>query len=192
MTKRVLVVDSYDSFIYNIVQLLEESGLCCCDVVKVDRVDLSRLGDYWGVVLSPGPGVPVVGDHLYSLLERCSKSHRVLGVCLGHQAIACFFGVELEQLDIPLHGHSSTLRGMDLQDMVVGSLDGAIVGRYHSWVVSPKSLASCDELIASSYDEQGNVMSLYHRELPIFGVQFHPESIISQCGREVIGNWLSL
>lgn len=114
----------------------------------------------------------------------------MLGICLGHQALARAFGAELRQLSAPLHGHPTTLTVTDAGDLLLQKIaPPLIVGRYHSWVVDPDSMP--EELIASSHDEAGHIMSFYHRNLPIHGVQFHPESCISNCGPALIRNWLA-
>ncbi len=190
---RVLVVNSYDSFIYNIVQILEQSTLCSYQVEMCDRIDYSALSCYDSIILSPGPSTPMQNKHLGNIINSCKNSHKILGVCLGHQAIAHYFGVELMQMDRPMHGHPSQLHNICTTDPIVGGQkEGAIVGRYHSWLVDSQSLEACPHLKPTSYDEQGNIMSLAHTLLPIYGVQFHPESIITQNGKEMIENFLRL
>lgn len=190
--KKVLVIDNYDSFVYNLVQLLREAPEAPrFEVVRNDAVDFGRLGEFGGILLSPGPGVPAEAGDLLRVVERCRGTHALLGVCLGHQAIAEAFGARLRRLESPLHGHRSVLRQVGNEDPLFRGMEGEIVvGRYHSWVVEEESLPA--ELAVGSVDEDGHVMSLYHRELPICGVQFHPESCISEGGALILSNWLRM
>ncbi len=188
--KKILVIDNYDSFVFNIVQLLREAPETpLFDMVHNDCIDFTRLEEYGGLLLSPGPGVPSEAGELNKLIEKCSHSHSILGICLGHQAIAEVFGAKLVNLPFPLHGHHSLLTPVGEGDMLLRELDGpAVVGRYHSWVVDPEGLP--EDLQVTSVDESGNIMSLKHRSLPVFGVQYHPESYMSNCGKILISNWL--
>ena len=161
------------------------------DIVRNDKIDFSGLGDYGGILLSPGPGIPAEAGELLKLIEFCKYTHPILGICLGHQAIAETFGASLYNLSRPLHGHRSVLKKVDEHDPLFEDLADPIqVGRYHSWVIDPETMPG--ELITSSIDEQGHIMSFYHTELPIHGIQFHPESYISDCGSGIIRNWLKM
>lgn len=187
---KVLVIDNYDSYVYNMVQLLRESVYApVCEVVRNDAIPFSRLGEYGGIVLSPGPGIPSEAGGLCRLVAVCKYTHPLLGICLGHQAIAGAFGAGLCNMPLPLHGHPTVLRQVDRRDPLFEGLDFPfVVGRYHSWVVDPRSVPG--ELAVSSWDEEGDIMSFYHSRLPIHGLQFHPESCISNCGRQIVDNWL--
>lgn len=188
--KKILVIDNYDSFVFNIVQLLREASMVPqFDVVRNDRIDFNLLGEYSGIILSPGPGLPSEAGALLRLINYCKLTHPMLGICLGHQAIAECFGASLYNLPYPLHGHRSVLHRTNEGDNLFAGISGSItVGRYHSWVIDPATLPS--QLIVSSVDEQHNIMSFYHCDLPIHGVQFHPESFISDCGPQIMENWL--
>lgn len=190
--RKILIVDNYDSFVFNIVQLLREAeSVREYEVVRNDQVQLTGLDSYDGVILSPGPGTPEEAGALLPLIGACKHTHPILGVCLGHQAIGQAFGARLLNLPAPLHGHRTTLTLTDSSDPLLrGLVFPATVGRYHSWVVDPCSLPA--DLVVSSLDEQGNIMSLYHHSLPIHGVQFHPESYMSDCGAVLIKNWLKI
>lgn len=190
--KKMLIVDNYDSFVYNIVQLLREaSGAPAFDVVRNDRLDFRRLEEYGGILLSPGPGLPEEAGDLLALVERCRASHPMLGVCLGHQAIAVSFGASLQNLAHPLHGHPTVLQNVAADDPLLAGLpERATVGRYHSWVVEASTLPAA--LAVTSVDEEGHIMSFRHTSLPLHGVQFHPESCISDCGRRILENWLAI
>lgn len=195
---RILIIDNYDSFVHNIVGLLRElrdrRGFNGLEWERVynDRVEMEAVGEYDALILSPGPGIPKEAGAMPELLHRHASRLPVLGVCLGFQAIAERFGAELRQLPIPRHGHPTRLCHMDPEDPLVGSLANhtppPTVGRYHSWVVDSNTLPP--ELTATSFDEEGNIMSFRHRNLPVFGTQFHPESIITDCGGEILANFL--
>ena len=190
--KSILVIDNHDSFVYNAVQFLREApGVGSVEVRPNDRIDLAALGSYDGILLSPGPGIPREAGMLPGAIDRIVRLRiPALGICLGHQALAEAFGAQLVQLAAPLHGHATTLRDVDFSDPLFRGMERApVVGRYHSWTVARRSLP--EELVVTSCDEQGDVMSLRHRSLPLHGVQFHPESCISDCGERMFRNWLA-
>lgn len=188
---RILIIDNHDSFVYNLVQILRENGECYFDIVQNNCIDFSTLDHYDKLLLSPGPGIPSEAGQLREVIARCVETHSILGVCLGHQAIAEHFGAKLEQLAFPKHGHESILTLTDPADPLYRDIRLPIqVGRYHSWVVNPHALPS--SLRTSAIDEEGHLMSFYHETLPIHGVQFHPESIMTPTGREMIKNWTNL
>lgn len=193
---RILIIDNHDSFVHNISWLLESvrrAGVSFgleWDIVSCDDIDSGAVPAYDAMILSPGPGIPSEAGNLKGITEEFAGCIPVLGICLGMQAIAEFYGASLRQLEFPRHGHKSILCGIDADDPVVGGLAGRspAVGRYHSWVVEQSTLPDC--LAATSFDEDGNIMSLRHRELPVFGTQFHPESIITDCGIEIMTAFL--
>jgi anthranilate synthase component 2 len=188
---RVLIIDNYDSFVYNIVQMVSQTTAADVDVVRNDDPRLMSLTatDYGAVIISPGPDLPEAAGKLMEFIGRWHASVPMLGVCLGFQAIACFFGAKLLNLATPLHGHESVLTGVDGQDVLYRGIDRPIsVGHYHSWVVDESALPQC--LHPTAYDADGHLMSFSHLTLPIYGVQYHPESIITTCGRSIIENFL--
>ena len=187
---RILIIDNYDSFVFNIVQLIKETAYKpLFDVVKNDAIPLDTLNHYQGIILSPGPGIPSEAGDLMKLIDLCATTHSILGICLGHQAIIEYFGGKIINLRAPMHGHRSYLTITDSTDSLFRNIkDGTAIGRYHSWSADKSSLPAC--LTVSSYDEEGNVMSVKHNNLPIHGLQFHPESYISECGSSIINNWL--
>ena len=188
--KNILVIDNHDSFVYNLVQILRENEHCQFDIVYNDQIDFSSLSRYDKILLSPGPGIPTEAGDLLTLIEHCKTTHDILGVCLGHQAIAESFGASLQQLPLPKHGHESPLTIVDPTDIFYHGLTYPVqVGRYHSWIVNPHTLPSC--LRISALDEEGHIMSFYHTTLPIRGVQYHPESIITRQGCQMINNWIN-
>lgn len=189
--QKVLVIDNFDSFVFNLVQLLHESGICEYDVVKNNAIDMAKLSYYDAILLSPGPGVPETSNQLLEVIANTWHTHRILGICLGHQAIAHFFGIALHQLEQPKHGHQSCLRSVDPHSILLNKIaENSKIGRYHSWVVDKNSFSTQKDLIITAFDEDDNIMALEHYELPIYGVQFHPESIMSDCGKQLIENWL--
>ena len=188
--RKILVVDNHDSFVYNLVELLRANENCTFDVVLSDDLDLERAGEYDMFLLSPGAGLPMERPMMMKLIERYASSRSILGVCLGFQALVEFFGGGLYQLPYPKHGHTSTLSILKSEDLLFKGLPKEIkVGRYHSWVVNQKVLPK--DFYISSEDEDGNIMSMTHKTLPLYGVQFHPESIISQYGQQIIDNWIA-
>lgn len=183
----VLIVDCHDSFVYNLVQLVRECGavphLVSCDEVEVESVDR-----YDRVLLSPGPGLPCEASRLLDIVRRASGRVPVLGVCLGLQAIAEVFGGRLRQLAEVYHGIASPCHITADDELFSGLENPFVVGRYHSWVVDRTGLPACLEITAQSPD--GEIMALRHRTLDVRGVQFHPESILTPTGRELMANWL--
>lgn len=193
---RVLVIDNHDSFVYNIIGLLEtisrQDAFADMEWVRVmnDAISPESALDYDSVILSPGPGVPHEAGNLMALVAECAGRRPIFGICLGFQAIAQHFGATLKNLPLPRHGHPGRLVRIDPEDPVMGCLADSrhVIGRYHSWIVDPESLPT--SLIPSSYDDDGCIMSLRHRHLPIFGTQFHPESIMTDCGEQIMTAFL--
>lgn len=186
--KQVLVIDNYDSFVYNLIALLKEEKEVEYRIMKNNEIDFNALTNYKYILLSPGPNVPKNSGDLLKLIEYTHKTHSILGVCLGHQAINEYFGGRLKQLSLPKHGHRSILKEINNKDILFKDIDKEIeVGRYHSWTIDKLG----EGLEISSTDEDNNIMSVFHRKYKINGVQFHPESIITNCGKEIIRNWLA-
>lgn len=184
----VLVVDNYDSFTFNLTQMIEESG-CVCEVVKNDLL-LSGVPDRFDkILISPGPGVPSGTDSVCNLIRQFSGKKSILGICLGHQAIAEVFGAGLTQLTIVAHGVQKLIRITDNSNYLFAELPREIEGGlYHSWTVSQNRLPDCLRVTAVASD--GTIMALSHREHDVQGIQFHPESIMTTHGRLIIHNWL--
>jgi para-aminobenzoate synthetase component 2 len=185
--RRVLVVDNYDSFVFNIVQYLAQLG-AECTVVRNDEVDLSTVAEYDGVLLSPGPGIPERAGVCVELVRETAGSVPVLGVCLGHQAIAAAYGAIVERAPELLHGKTS-----EVEHEGVGVLAGLpspfTATRYHSLSVRDGSLPA--ELEVTARTAGGVIMGLRHRDLPLEGVQFHPESVLTEGGHRLLANWLA-
>lgn len=159
------------------------------EVVRNDELDLGKVQNYERVVLSPGPGLPKDAGKLMDFLKHYATEIPILGVCLGQQAIAEHFGMRLKNLPEVVHGQSRTIKILENQKGIFKDLPKEIkVGRYHSWVIEPNSLSTDFEV--TSTDEEENIMSIQHKNLPIYAVQFHPESVLTEYGKEMLQNWL--
>ncbi|MEK9609826.1 MAG: aminodeoxychorismate/anthranilate synthase component II [Flavobacteriaceae bacterium] len=185
--KKIFVIDNYDSFTYNLVHYLEELG-AEVTVKRNDQFELSEPEAYEYLLLSPGPGIPDEAGLLKGAIEKYAPSKKILGVCLGQQAIGEVFGASLTNLDTVFHG-VATLVEVAEEDLLFNGLPKSFeVGRYHSWVVQTPLP---DALIATSFDDQQQLMSLRHKTLPIRAVQFHPESILTPNGKKILENWIN-
>jgi anthranilate synthase component 2 len=187
---RVLIIDNYDSFTYNLVHLVNELGLEC-EVWRNDQFKLEDVEQFDKIILSPGPGVPSEAGLLLNVIETYAPTKSIFGVCLGQQAIAEAFGGSLYNLSRPMHGISTPIKVTDATEQLFTNLPGNIsVGRYHSWVVSKQGLP--DVLTITAIDEKDDsIMALRHKTLDVRGVQFHPESVLTEYGKEMMGNWLA-
>jgi anthranilate synthase component 2 len=187
MTK-VLVIDNYDSFTYNLVHYLEDLN-CEVTVVRNDKLDLEDVKPFNKIVLSPGPGIPDEAGLLKAIIKEYASTKSILGVCLGQQAIGEVFGGSLINLEEVFHGvATNVIITVDDESLFKGLEKEIEVGRYHSWVVNP-NLPDCLE--ATSFDANGQVMSLRHREYDVKGVQFHPESVLTPNGKQILENWIN-
>ena len=186
--KKILVIDNYDSFTYNLVHYLEALD-CEVTVVRNDRLTLEDVAIFDKIVLSPGPGIPDEAGLLKSIIATYASTKSILGVCLGQQAIGEVFGGQLINLDEVFHGVATEVTlCVDNEVLFEGLGKSFQVGRYHSWVVD-NNLPDCLE--ATSYDENGQIMSLRHREYDVIGVQYHPESVLTPNGKKILENWLN-
>ena len=186
----ILLIDNRDSFVYNVKALIEQCNVADrVDVVPNDKIDFGRLGYYSGIVLSPGPGIPNEAADMPKLIDICENSHSILGICLGHQAIAEHFGAKLHNLPHPLHGKQGKLKVVKPEDILLRGLSCCeTIGHYHSWVVAWEELPECIEVTAT--DNENNIMSFRHKSKPLYGLQFHPESFMTSCGKTIVQNWL--
>lgn len=184
---KVLVIDNYDSFVYNLVHYLEELD-CEVTVRRNDELDLEEVEHYDKILLSPGPGIPDEAGLLKQVISTYASKKSIFGVCLGQQAIGEVFGGRIINLEEVYHGISSRIKLSVTNEPLFTGMDPEMeVGRYHSWVVE-KELPDCLE--ATSFDENGQVMSLRHRLFDVRGVQFHPESVLTPHGKQIIRNWI--
>ena len=188
--KKIIIIDNYDSFTYNLVHYLEDLN-CEVTVYRNDEFDIDELQKFDKILLSPGPGVPKEAGLLIEVIKTYAKTKSILGVCLGQQAIAEVFGGSLINLDKMQHGVASTITIVDPDEPLFHNLETTIeVGRYHSWVVNPVGFPEVLEI--TSVDENNQIMSLRHRNLNVRGVQFHPESLLTPNGKQILENWLKL
>lgn len=185
---KTVVIDNYDSFTYNLVHYIEEINEERPVVLRNDEFELSDLSEFDIIVLSPGPGLPEDANLLMDVIRKYHSSKIILGVCLGHQAIALHFGGKLKNLNRVHHGVSSLIDVVQ-PDEIHRSNGTLEVGRYHSWVVDTDSLP--DQLQITSIDKEGHIMSLKHSKLPVYGIQYHPESILTPKGKELLLNFFS-
>jgi anthranilate synthase component 2 len=186
---KIIVIDNYDSFVYNLVHYLEELD-CEVNVLRNDQFDLDELSHYDKILLSPGPGIPDEAGLLKKVITTYAGKKPILGVCLGQQAIGEVFGGTLTNLSEVFHGVSTQANILVDDEPLFKDLGETIeIGRYHSWVVSEINFP--DSLEITSVDNNGQIMSLRHRELDIRGVQFHPESVLTPKGKEMIKNWIN-
>ncbi|KJD31386.1 anthranilate synthase subunit II [Tamlana nanhaiensis] len=185
--KKVLVIDNYDSFTYNLVHYLEDLN-CEVTVVRNDKLQLEDVEPFDKIVLSPGPGIPDEAGLLKAIIEKYAATKSILGVCLGQQAIGEVFGGSLKNLDDVYHGVATNVTLSVDDEYIFNGLDKNIeVGRYHSWVVN----ANLPETLeATSFDENGQIMSLRHKTYDVRGVQYHPESVLTPGGKKILENWV--
>ncbi len=189
--EKVLILDNYDSFTYNLVHYVEANPNYEVDVFRNDEITLKDVGNYETIILSPGPGLPKDAGILKEVISTYAASKKILGVCLGMQAMGEVFGGELINLNDVFHGVATPITVTDPSDLLYKGLPSSFdIGRYHSWVVSNKEFP--EVLKITSIDENNQIMSLKHKEHKLYGVQFHPESILTEHGKEMITNFLNI
>lgn len=187
-SKKILVIDNYDSFTYNLVHLLQELQQEYV-VVRNDKFQLEEVAQYDNILLSPGPGIPEEAGLLMDVIRTYATTKRILGICLGQQAIAEVFGGKLFNMPKPLHGIATDIIITDPEELLFKDFPtDSKIGRYHSWAVEKDSLPSCLKITAE--DPQGTIMALSHTEYDVRGMQFHPESILTTNGKQLIANWI--
>ena len=187
--RKILVVDNYDSFVFNLVQYLQQLG-AECTVVRNDAIKVSEADKYDGVLISPGPGTPEAAGISVELVKYCAdKKIPLLGVCLGHQAIAVAYGATVSRAPELLHGKTSIVTHKN-KSVLTDIPSPFIATRYHSLAIEKETLPS--ELEITGQTDSGVIMAVQHKSLPICGVQFHPESVLTEHGYQMIGNWLQI
>jgi anthranilate synthase component II len=186
---KILLLDNYDSFTYNIAHYLRELTGQEIPVVRNDQIRMEEVEAYDCIVLSPGPGLPADAGIMPELIRRFAPTKRILGICLGMQAIGEVFGGTLINLPSVFHGVATTATILTPEEILFKGLPKKIeVGRYHSWVVDEKTLPP--DLEITAIDESGRIMALRHKKFDVRGVQFHPESVLTPDGKKMISNWL--
>ncbi|MDF3077972.1 MAG: aminodeoxychorismate/anthranilate synthase component [Sphingobacteriaceae bacterium] len=186
---KILVIDNYDSFTFNLVHLLNECGKTAT-VWRNDKFQLGDVEEFDKILLSPGPGIPSEAGLLLDVIKEYSPKKSILGICLGMQAIAEVFGGELYNLSRPVHGRATVLNVLDKEENLYEGLPETFkIGRYHSWAVKPDSMPK--DLKVTGEDVDGVIMSLKHTAYDVKGVQFHPESVLTENGKKMINNWLT-
>lgn len=188
LMKKMVLIDNYDSFTFNLVHYLEELD---CDVVVLrnDEFEIEELQSFDAIILSPGPGIPSESGLLLEVIKTYASTKKILGICLGHQAIGEVFGATLLNLDSVFHGVSTKINITDTTETLFSNLPQQIeVGRYHSWAINPTNLPEVLEVTSES--ENGEIMSIRHKNFNVKGVQFHPESILTPSGKTILANWI--
>lgn len=190
---KILVFDNYDSFTYNLVHQVEKITGEKADVYRNDQIALEDVAAYDKIILSPGPGIPEEAGLLLPLIKQYAAAKPILGVCLGHQAIAEAFGGRLTNLSTVFHGVATPIKikndhARSGSNILAGLPETIEVGRYHSWIVSDENFP--DELEVTARDENGYIMALQHKTFDVQGVQFHPESVLTPDGETILRNWL--
>ena len=184
---KTVIIDNYDSFTYNLAHLVKELG-AEVDVLRNDKFELEELEKYDKIILSPGPGIPEEAGLLLEVIRTNAGRKPILGVCLGEQAIGQAFGGKLTNLSEVFHGIQTNVK-IKNKDYIFSGLPTEIpVGRYHSWVVDTEGFP--EELVITAISSEGQIMALKHREYDVHGIQFHPESVLTPDGKQIVGNWL--
>lgn len=187
---RILVFDNYDSFTYNLVHLVEKISNHTVEVHRNDQISLEQVREFDRIILSPGPGIPEEAGLLLPLIREFAASKPILGVCLGHQAIGQAFGGSLVNLQKVYHGVATNCLLKNKKTNLFRDMPEAIeVGRYHSWVISETDFP--EELEITAKDENGIIMAIKHKKYDVEGLQFHPESVLTPDGEQILKNWLT-
>ncbi len=186
---KILVLDNYDSFTYNLVHYIEDITKQSIDVFRNDKIELSRIQEYDAIILSPGPGLPKDAGIMPELIKTYGSRKKILGICLGHQALIEAYGGSLINLEKVYHGVATNVE-IDSSQAVFSNLPNSIeVGRYHSWAVNKNDFPSCFDVIAK--DSNGIIMAAKHKTHNLVGLQFHPESILTPNGYQILKNWIN-
>jgi anthranilate synthase component II len=189
--KKILVIDNYDSFTYNLVHYIEKLTGMSPDVFRNDEIALSEVGKYDKILLSPGPGIPIEAGICLDVIRQYASQKSILGICLGHQAIGEAFGGSLANLSVVYHGLATPVTILEPNEPLFKGLPGSITaGRYHSWVVTRENLPDCFTITCE--DESGTIMGITHKQYDVRGLQFHPESVLTTFGYDIMRNWLDI
>ncbi|MBG0860784.1 MAG: aminodeoxychorismate/anthranilate synthase component II [Bacteroidales bacterium] len=188
---KIMVLDNYDSFTYNLVYILKELTSEPVDVHRNDEIGLGTISNYDKILISPGPGVPDQAGITKKMIEHFATTKSILGVCLGCQAIAEVFGGKLINLDKVYHGVETNINVLDENDRIFREIPVSFTaGRYHSWVINENNLPA--DLKITAKDDEGMIMAITHLTNDVKGVQFHPESVLTKYGKQILLNWLNI
>ena len=188
---KIVLIDNYDSFTHILAQYIKENNSVELTILKNDAFEYAAIDHFDKIVISPGPGVPSTNGQILKVISEYSGRKPILGICLGLQAIYEAFGGTLLNLDAVHHGVTSSICIQDESDIILSGIASPFqAGRYHSWVCDPLSLP--ESLIVSAIDVEGNIMACHHKTHPTYGVQFHPESILTPEGKRMINNFISI
>ena len=186
-----LIIDNYDSFTFNLVEMIRQCGVTEMDVVRNDQISVNEVDAYDRIVISPGSGVPSDAGIVNEVIGKLAPKKKILGICLGMQAMAEVFGSELTNLDEVFHGKATVMeRGEEPEDLFRGMPRKMMVGRYHSWGILTSNLSNSFKLLAK--DENDIAMAIRHKSYDLVGLQFHPESVLTENGQQVLTNWLAI
>jgi len=184
----LLIIDVFDSFTYNLMHICEKYAKNV-EVIRVNKINISSLDKFEKIIISPGPGLPSDYPILHQIIKRYFRQKDILGICLGCQTIASFFGFELQNLKTVMHGKKTIINQLNNDDVLYKNIPKKFkVGRYHSWVVKQSKK---NELIITSTDEKSYIMSFKHKLYKLRGIQYHPESILTDFGEAIIKNWIN-
>ena len=186
---KLLVLDNYDSFTYNLVHIIEKTSDVTYEVHKNDKISLEKVNEFDKILLSPGPGIPKNAGIMNDLIKMYASRKTILGVCLGQQAIGEVFGAELINLDKVYHGIATEIELIAEDPLFDHCPKRFKVGRYHSWAIAIQSIP--EDLIVTAVDDEQCVMAIKHKQYDVKGVLFHPESILSEYGEQIISNWIN-
>ncbi|MCT4562437.1 MAG: aminodeoxychorismate/anthranilate synthase component II [Crocinitomicaceae bacterium] len=185
---KIAVIDNYDSFVYNLVRYIREESRAEIKVMRNTHVDYDFLNQASAILLSPGPGIPNQAGDLMKIIDSYASQKNILGVCLGHQALGQYYGWQLKPAQDIVHGKASLIDIHARTEIFEHLNEKEQVGRYHSWIVEPSEEKAPLKITASATD--GEIMAMQHESLAVYGIQFHPESILTPAGRKMIRNWI--
>jgi len=191
MKEKILILDNYDSFTYNLVHYVKELTDAMVVVKRNDEITVEEMKDFDRIIFSPGPGIPQHAGIMIDAIRKLAPHKKMLGVCLGHQAIGYAFGSELKNLEKVYHGVKTPVLITDTKDKIFSKIPSKTeVGRYHSWVIDKDTLSNDLQITAES--EDGQIMAIKHKKFDVWGLQFHPESIMTDEGKQMIKNFLEI
>ncbi|MDD4150203.1 MAG: aminodeoxychorismate/anthranilate synthase component II [Bacteroidales bacterium] len=188
---KILLLDNHDSFTYNIAAMFNNYRNVKLSVQIPESTNIDKISEFNKIIFSPGPGISTEVPFMNEIIKTYHKSHSILGICLGYQAIALHFGGSISQLNNVNHGKQKKLRIIEPKSKIYSGIpQNSEIGLYHSWVLNKHDLPDCLKITGEC--EDGNIMSIEHKNYPLYGLQFHPESFVTKYGKTIIDNWLML